>query len=351
MFGEEAVDGGLEFDDGMEHAALEASLRQLGEEALDGVEPRTGSRREVEGESLVTVEPSAHLGMLVDGIVVEDDVNGLVRRRLGVDGVEEADELLMAMALHIAPDDRAVEHVEGGEQRGRAAALVVMGHGAEASLLDGQAGLGAVERLDLALLVDRQHDGVGRRVDIEPDDVPELVDELRIVGELEPTPAVGPEPVRLPEAPDRAGAYASGLRHHVGRPVRRFARRIRKRQHHHAFAHFRTERRNAGRPRLVAQESLEALFGEAVLPAPDAGLGLARVSHDLDGADAIGAEQHDLRAPNMLVRTVPVIDQRRKALTIGRRNREGYSCTHAPDSHAPLDEGIQRRTLPSGGHH
>ena len=93
---------GSSTDAGMEHAALEASLRQLGEEALDGVEPRTGSRREVEGESLVTVEPSAHLGMLVDGIVVEDDVNGLVRRRLGVDGVEEADELLMAMALHIA---------------------------------------------------------------------------------------------------------------------------------------------------------------------------------------------------------------------------------------------------------
>ena len=48
-----------------------------------------------------------------------------------------------------------------------------------------QAGLGAVERLDLALLVDRQDDGVGRRIDIEPDHVAQLVDELWIVGELE----------------------------------------------------------------------------------------------------------------------------------------------------------------------
>ena len=35
------------------------------------------------------------------------------------------------------------------------------------------------------LLVDRQHDGVGRRVDIEPDDVAELGGERRVVGELE----------------------------------------------------------------------------------------------------------------------------------------------------------------------
>ena len=102
-----------------------------------------------------------------------------------LDGVEEADELLMAVALHVAADDGAVEHVERGEQRRGAVALVVVGHGAGAALLHRQARLGAVERLDLALLVDRQHDGMGRRIDIEADDVAQLVDELRIVRELE----------------------------------------------------------------------------------------------------------------------------------------------------------------------
>ena len=137
--------------------------------------------REVEGEARVPVEPGAHLGVLVGGVVVEDDVDGLARRNLGVDGVEEADELLVAMAGHVTADDGAVEHVERGEERGGAVALVVVGHGAEPSLLHRQAGLGAVERrrLDLALLVHRQHDGVRRRVDIEPDDVPELGDEVR----------------------------------------------------------------------------------------------------------------------------------------------------------------------------
>ena len=80
-----------------------------------------------------------------------------------LDGVEEADELLMAMALHAPSDDLAVQHVEGGEQRGRAVALVVVGHGAGAAALHGQAGLRAVERLDLALLVDRQNHRVSGR--------------------------------------------------------------------------------------------------------------------------------------------------------------------------------------------
>ncbi len=37
--GDEAVDGGLEVDDGAEHAALEPSPCELGEDALDGIGP------------------------------------------------------------------------------------------------------------------------------------------------------------------------------------------------------------------------------------------------------------------------------------------------------------------------
>lgn len=40
--------------------------------------------------------------------------------------------------------------------------------GCRAALLQGQDGLSAIERLDLALLIDRQHDGVGGRIDERP---------------------------------------------------------------------------------------------------------------------------------------------------------------------------------------
>ena len=63
----------------------------------------------------------------------------------------------MAVTGHAATDHRAVEDVERGEQRGRAVADIVVGHRASLAWLERQAGLGAIERLDLALLVDRQH--------------------------------------------------------------------------------------------------------------------------------------------------------------------------------------------------
>ena len=95
----------------MEDATPEATLGQFGEEALDGVEPRAGGRGEVETKAQMAIEPGAHLGMLVSGVVVEDDVDGLAGRHLGIDGVKEADELLVTMALHVAADDGAVEHL------------------------------------------------------------------------------------------------------------------------------------------------------------------------------------------------------------------------------------------------
>ena len=99
---------------------------------------------------------------------------------------------LMAMALHVATDHRAVEDVHRGEQRRRAVALIVVRHGSGATLLQRQSGLCAVKRLNLALFVDRQDDGVCGRIDIEPDDVAQFVDEARIVGQLERA-----HPVRL----------------------------------------------------------------------------------------------------------------------------------------------------------
>ena len=150
----EAADGGLQIDDGSEHAAPEAPLGELGEEALHRVEPGAGCGREVEREALMPGQPGAHLGVLMGGVIVEDYVDQLSSRDLRLDGVEKADELLMAMALHATPDHLTFEHVEGGEQRGGTVPLVIMGHGARAPLLHGKTRLGAVERLYLALFID-----------------------------------------------------------------------------------------------------------------------------------------------------------------------------------------------------
>src|SRR5512132_3904481 len=81
----------------------------------------------------------------------------------------------------------ALQHVQRGEQRGGAVALVIVGHRGAAPLLHRQARLAAVERLNLALHDERQHDRIRRRIDprvrpmagprtgSEADDVVELV--------------------------------------------------------------------------------------------------------------------------------------------------------------------------------
>ena len=133
----------------------------------------------------MTDEPFADLGMFVGGVVVDDGVDRLVVWHLRLDGVEEADEVLMAVTLHVAADDGAVEDVEGGEQRRGAVAFVIVGHRPGAARLHRQARLGAVERLDLALLVDREDNGMGGRIDVEANDVLELLGKLRVVRQLE----------------------------------------------------------------------------------------------------------------------------------------------------------------------
>ena len=95
--------------------------------------------------------------MLMRGVIVDDQMHLALGRGFAVDLVEKADELLMPVAAHALADNLAVEHVERGEQGCRAVALIVMGHRAAAAALHRQPRLGAVERLDLALLIDRQH--------------------------------------------------------------------------------------------------------------------------------------------------------------------------------------------------
>ena len=64
----------------------------------------------------------------------------LAGRHLGLDGVEEADELLMPVALHTAADDLARSYVQPGEQGGGAIADVVVGMVPQRPRLSGRPG-------------------------------------------------------------------------------------------------------------------------------------------------------------------------------------------------------------------
>jgi len=50
---------------------------------------------------------------------------------------------------------------------------------------------------------------------------------------------------------------------------------------------------------------------------PEVGLGLSGSPHDLGGAVAIGVQQDDLGTPDMLLRTVPIGDNRLQLGSVG----------------------------------
>lgn len=160
VLGEEAIDGSLEVNDGVEDTAFQATFGEFGKEAFDGIEPRAGCRDEVKREARMAVEPCLHLDMLVRGIIVENDVHGLVGWHTGIDRVQKPDELLMPVLLHVAPDHGSIKDVEHGKQYGDAVTLVIMGHRAKSPLFEREPRLRAVKRLNLAFLIEGQHDGV-----------------------------------------------------------------------------------------------------------------------------------------------------------------------------------------------
>jgi hypothetical protein len=111
---------------------------------------------------------------LVRGVVVGDEVDVELLGHLGVDALEEILELDAPVPLVQPGDDGAVEGGEGGEDRRGAVTGVVVKSSLGRSGKHGQDGLEAVERLDLGLLVDGEHDGVHGRVEVEPDHVFDL---------------------------------------------------------------------------------------------------------------------------------------------------------------------------------
>ena len=81
MLSDVAVDGGLKVDDRAKDATADAPAGESREEGFHRVEPGRRGRREVEDPSRMAGQPSAHLGVFVGGVVVEDDMDVHVLRR------------------------------------------------------------------------------------------------------------------------------------------------------------------------------------------------------------------------------------------------------------------------------
>ena len=66
------------------------------------------------------------------------------------------------------------------------------------------------------------------------------------------------------------------------------------------------------------------------MPAPDG----------CDRTQPLGAEQHDLRPPNVLLRRIAILYQAAKPIQVGGGDGKGDAASHAQDSHAASPPGI-----------
>ena len=200
---DEVVDSGDEVFDAPETAFANRLLGDEAEPTFDLIEPGRVGRSVVDLEAGPLRQPESYLGVFVGGIVVDDQMDIKASRYGLIDAFEKLKKFLMTVACLALRQDGAGGDVESGKQGGGAMANVVVGHSFDVSKSHGQHGLGPVEGLNLRLLIDRQHDRVVRRVQIEPHHIPYFFNEERIAGELEVLAPVGLNGKRSEDAMDR----------------------------------------------------------------------------------------------------------------------------------------------------
>ncbi len=98
------------------------------------------------------------------------------------------------------------------------------------------------------------------------------------------------EAVRVPDALDRAQGDPDGLRQGSAGPVGDLSGRLGAGQGQHLGDGVGGVRWFAGRTGLVAQQSLDAFFGVALLPAPNGGPANACLLGDVEDGEALGRE-------------------------------------------------------------
>jgi len=126
----------------------------------------------------------------------------------------------MPMTRQALSDDAPLQNGKRGKQRGRPVPLVVVRHRGAAPLLHRKAGLGPIQSLNLAFLVYAQNDRLVGRVQIEAHHVGELLDELRVAGELEGFHSMRLQAVCIPDPLDRRRRNPGHLGHRATAPVR-----------------------------------------------------------------------------------------------------------------------------------
>jgi hypothetical protein len=165
----------------------EYSSRDQSEKPFDLIEPGSagGGEMEMEPSALLRLQPPLYLGTLMGAVIIHDEMHVLASRKLCFEVVEETDKFPAAMPVLTGADDFAIEDIERGEQSRGAMTFIVVRLALRQARSQRKDRCGAVQGLDLTLLVHAQYQGTFGRVEIEAHYIADLFLKMRIVGQFE----------------------------------------------------------------------------------------------------------------------------------------------------------------------
>ena len=217
------------------NAASDLLVCQQSEKTLDHVDPRGSRGREVQVVARSFRQPAADQRRLVRTVVVQDQMHLQSGRHGSIDGIKELAELDRTMAAMQSAQDLARFGIQGGKQRRRAVTEVVVTAPLYLAGTHGQNRLAPIQRLNLRLFVHTQHQRPLGRIQVQAHDVPHLLHELRVGGQLESLAAMRLQPESLPDALNGHVTESAGFGHRTRRPVRGVAGCRLQRAHDHGI--------------------------------------------------------------------------------------------------------------------
>jgi len=334
-------DRGGEVLDAVEGAAAESFVGEFFEPPFDEVEPGTGGRGEVKvpAATIFVGQPLLDGRGGVRGQVVQDDVDTEAARDGGVDLLEEPQYVGAGVPLA-----ELGEHLPGGDVHRRehldgAVASVVMGHRPGPARFHRQRRLRAVQRLALGLLVEGENNRPGRRFEVHPNDIDELLLKPGVVGHLERGDLPRLEVVVGPDLGDGVLADAQPRRQRPRRPAGAAVGRPLLMSHPQHFGHRPRRQGRLTTPALGDRpDAAHALLSEPGTPPPHRIRVHPTSPADLVVGDPIGRPQQRPRLHHL-----PVQQRRRhrhplqlESLLIGHRQRRSHHDRILPNNHVNL---------------
>src|SRR5215471_10222729 len=135
----------------------------------------------------------------MSSVVVQDEMDVEILRDHLIDMVEKTPKPNGAMSPPKLPYDPTGLSIQRGEQRSNAVALVIVCSALNLAWTHRKDGLRTIQRLNLCLLVNAQNQSLVWRVQVKSNDVTNLINEQRVLGQLESLGSVWSKAKRSPD--------------------------------------------------------------------------------------------------------------------------------------------------------